>query len=138
MRSTGVTIASPKYLAINGTPKHPQELSEHQIFTYSYLKTPNVWQYQDKNNEEINVKLNNRVNSNSPEMLLELTLAGKGIIRTPKFNVGNKLETGELVSLFDDYQPLDINVYLVYASRKHMAAKVRSFIDFVMDELGDG
>ena len=137
MRSSGLTVASPQYLAINGKPKHPQELSEHQVFTYSYLKTPNIWQYQASNGEKINVKLNNRVSSNSPEMLLELTLAGQGIIRAPKFNLGNKLETGELVSLFDDYQPLEINVYLVYASRKHMAAKVRSFIDYVMDELGD-
>lgn len=137
LSSYGVTVASPEYIAQHGRPLHPSELSEHQIFTYSYLKTPNIWQYRDESGEEIQVKLKNRVNTNSPELMVELALAGQGIIRTPKFNIGNKLETGELVSLFPDYQVLEINVYLIYASRKHMAAKVRSFIDFALNELGD-
>jgi len=136
LRSYGVTVASPEYLALHGTPTHPEELSQHQVFTYSYLKTSNIWQYKHANGEEIHVKLKNRVNTNSPELMVELALAGQGIIRAPKFNLGNKLETGELINLFSDFQPQEINVYLVYASRKHMAAKVRSFIDFAMNELG--
>lgn len=135
MKSNGVTVASPKYLAEYGKPLHPSELSQHKTITYSYAKTPNIWQYQTQKGESISVQLNSRMITNSPEMELELALAGQGITRMPKFNLSDKLVTGELVTLFDDYQKTPINVYLVYASKKHMSAKVRCFIDFVMQEV---
>jgi len=135
MKSNGVTVASPKYLAEYGKPSHPSELSQHKTITYSYAKTPNTWQYQTKKGESISVQLDSRMITNSPEMELELALAGQGITRMPKFNLSDKLATGELVTLFDDYQKTPINVYLVYASKKHMSAKVRCFIDFVMQEV---
>lgn len=135
--SYGVTVASPEYLSAHGHPHHPRELSQHQTITYSHMKSPNLWNYQTEQGEDINVQLKSRVITNSPEMELEMALAGRGITRMPKFYLGDKLKTGELVSLFNDYQKTPINVYLVYVSRKHMAAKVRSFIDFVVKELGD-
>ncbi|OUS38603.1 LysR family transcriptional regulator ['Osedax' symbiont bacterium Rs2_46_30_T18] len=135
--SYGVTVASPEYLSVHGHPEHPSELSQHQTISYSHMKAPNLWSYQTLKGENISVQLKSRVITNSPEMELEMALAGRGITRMPKFYLGAKLETGELLTLFDDYQKTPINVYLVYASRKHMSAKVRSFIDFVIDELGD-
>lgn len=135
--SYGVTVASPEYIATHGQPEHPSELSQHQIITYSHIKNPDIWHYQTKQGENIIVNLKSRVTTNSPEMELELALSGHGITRMPKFYLDNKLETGELIALFDDYRKNPINVYLVYASRKYMAAKVRSFIDFVIEELGD-
>ncbi len=135
--SHGITVASPEYLAIHGRPEHPSELNQHQTITYSHIKAPDLWHYQTEQGENISVQLKSRVTTNSPEMELELALSGRGITRMPKFYLGDKLATGELVTLFDDYRKTPINVYLVYASRKYMAAKVRSFIDFVVDELGD-
>lgn len=135
INSYGVTVASPQYLATHGEPKHPSELTQHKTISYSYAKTPNVWQYQTEKGEQITVQLDSRVITNSPEMELELVLAGQGITRMPKFNLSNKLATGELVTLFNDYRKTPINVYLVYASKKHMSAKVRCFIDFVVKEL---
>ncbi|MFT5807851.1 MAG: DNA-binding transcriptional LysR family regulator [Moritella dasanensis] len=65
------------------------------------------------------------------EMELSLCLAGHGITRMPRFNLGDEIETGKLVELFNDYQHQEINVYLIYPSRKHVSSKVRHFIDFV-------
>jgi len=137
MKSYGVTVASPQYLARHGKPTHPSELSQHKTITYSYAKSPNVWQYLTEQGEPISVNLDSRMITNSPEMELELALAGQGITRMPKFNLSDKLATGELVTLFDDYRKTPINVYLVYASKKHMSAKVRCFIDFVIQEVAN-
>jgi DNA-binding transcriptional LysR family regulator len=57
-------------------------------------------------------------------------------VRIPKFILKGELETGELVELFTDYQPMEINVYLVYPSRKHLSPKVRAFIDYVVQHFG--
>ena len=135
--SYGVTVASPKYLSEYGTPQNPNELTNHKTITYSYIKVPNIWHYRSSQGEEISVQLESRVVTNSPEMELELALSGLGITRMPKFFLSHKIETGELVQLFEDYEKTPINVHLVYASRQHMSVKVRCFIDFLVNELGN-
>lgn len=137
MRSYGVTIASPGYLKEHGVPSHPSELMHHKTITYSHLKQPHVWEFTDPDNQQHHVSLTCNVTTNSPEMELALCLAGQGITRLPYFNLTNEIETGELVELFPDFKKKEIDIYMIYPSRKHMSAKVRSFIDFVMDELGD-
>jgi len=134
--SYGITIASPEYLQRHGTPNHPAELKDHNIITYSLLKQSNIWNYQ-KNGETTQIESNTRVTTNSSEMELEMCLAGHGITRLPKFNLTNEIESGKLVELFPDYDKVTIGVYCIYPNRKHLSAKVRSFIDLVIDRLAD-
>lgn len=136
LRSTGVTLASPDYLKKHGTPKHPSELSEHKTISYSLLKNPNIWRFAaDK--EVMEVDVNSSIITNSSELELELCMADQGIIQLPRFNISHEIETGKLVTLFDEYVPTVIDVSLIYPSRKHLAAKVRCFIDFITEHIKD-
>lgn len=137
MRSKAITVAAPRYLRKNGLPKIPSDLVQHQTISYAYLKQPKVWLYTDKDGQPMQVNVDSQVVTNSGEMNLALCIAGKGITRIPLFHLSNELEQNELVELFEDYPKTDIDVHLVYPSRKHMSSKVRSFIDFVIAELGD-
>lgn len=133
--SYGVILASPAYLQEAGIPSEPAELVNHKIINYSHLKQPNTWSFVDSNNKHHQVQLKSRVLTNSPEMELSLCLAGHGITRMPQFNLHDEIETGKLVELFSDFKRAEINLYLVYPSRKHVSSKVRCFIDFVVSEL---
>lgn len=132
-----LTLASPAYLKKYGTPNTPEELSNHDTISYSNLKQPNVWSYPDGNGKLLDVNVKSRLISNSPEMELALCVAGQGITRLPSFNISDELESGALVQLFPDLPSIELGVYLVYPSRKHMSSKVRHFIDFMVDTLGD-
>ena len=133
--SHGVIIASPEYLRHAGTPQDPSELIEHKIINYSHLKQPNTWTFIDNNGKQHHVQLKSHVLTNSPEMELSLCLAGHGITRMPLFNLFDEIETGKLVELFSDFKQQEVNLYLVYPSRKHVSSKVRCFINFVVAEL---
>jgi DNA-binding transcriptional LysR family regulator len=133
--SHGVTVASPDYLKKNGTPQHPNELSAHQIIAYSHIKNPTRLLYHSPKGESILVPVTNRMLTNSSVMEVELTVAGLGITNLPKFIVEEQLKTGQLVTLLEEYHRTEVNIYLVYASRKQMASKVRVFIDFMMQKL---
>jgi DNA-binding transcriptional LysR family regulator len=137
MRTEALTLAAPDYLKKYGTPKHPDDLRNHKCLTYSYLKKPNQWKYLDSQGQPFLVEVPSSFMTNSPEMELAMCKAGQGITRLPTFNLQNEIERGELVRLFDDFKPIDIDVFLVYPSRKHISTKLRCFIDFVVERLGD-
>lgn len=136
-RSKALTLASPDYLKKHGTPKTPYDLDRHKVMTYSNLRQPNIMPYLDMDNNPIQVHVDGFVLTNNSSMMLALAVAGQGICRLPCFCLADELEAGELVELFPEYPKSDIGIYMVYPSRKHMSIKVRSFIDFVISELGD-
>ncbi len=53
----------------------------------------------------------------------------------PRFNLCNEIENGELVELFPNLPKNAIGIYVIYASKKHLSAKVRCFIDFLFEKL---
>ncbi|MGB5443979.1 MAG: LysR family transcriptional regulator [Psychromonas sp.] len=136
-QSEALVLASPSYLAKHGIPQHPNDLVRHKIITYSNVKQPNIWLFQDHNGDIIQVHVESHVRTNNSALEIGLGVAGQGIFRVPRFALKDELETGALVELFADWPKPPIGVYMVYPSRKHMSAKVRSFIDFVIEELGD-
>ncbi|WP_305372210.1 LysR family transcriptional regulator [Photobacterium leiognathi] len=128
------TVASPEYIAKHGRPIHPTELSSHHCFCYSNLKKSNIWDYMDKAGNQTSVDVHQRIRSNNTEMSLALVCNGDGIIRLPEFYIEQQVKTGELILLFEDYVFPMVDVYALYPTRKHLASKVRCFLDLI-DEM---
>lgn len=133
--SDGIIVAAPSYLAKYGKPTTANELAGHSAITYSNIKNNNLWNLTNKDGKVETIKVNSRVQTNSSELEVSLCVAGHGVMLMPRFNLNGELERGELVQLLPEYQRSEVNVYVVYPSRKHMSAKVRSFIDFACSEL---
>lgn len=136
-QSESIILASPQYLKKHGTPQHPKDLVRHKIINYSNLKQPEIWHFQDEQGDPLQVQLDSFILTNSSTLEVNLAVDGQGIFRVPRFVLGDELATGKLVEILSDWSKPQIGIYMVYPSRKHMSAKVRSFIDFVMQELGD-
>lgn len=137
LRSEGIIIASPEYLKKYGAPQHPSDLSNHKTISYSYVKQGMVWDFIDKNNQPFTVPIQSQIITNNSFMEVSLCVEGEGITRVPRFHLRDELESGKLVELFADYPKININVYMVYPSRKNMSGKVRCFIDFITEHLGE-
>ncbi|MBE8126950.1 LysR substrate-binding domain-containing protein [Photobacterium damselae subsp. piscicida] len=86
-------------------------------------------------NQLINVDVRPRVKTNDGNIELAMTLAGQGICRLPEFYIADNLKTGQLEILFEDLPETEMNVYLLYPSRKHLSPKVRCFIDLIEEML---
>ena len=136
-QSEMLRLASPDYIAKHGMPAHPLDLTRHKIISYSNLKQPNIWGFQDNDGKQIQVHLESHVLTNNSSLAIDLGVAGQGIFAVPRFALKDELATGKLIDVFPDWTKQSIGIYMVYPSRKHMSAKVRSFIDFVLQELGD-
>jgi len=127
-----VPCASPQYLKRHGTPRHPEELAQHPIIAYSYLATKDEWHFDGPQGEFV-IRTRPRMHTNSGETCRAAALAHQGIILQPTFLVGEDLATGRLVELMPEFPSVEIGIYAVYPTRKHVSAKVRVLIDFLAE-----
>ena len=129
-----VLCASPIYLERHGTPKHPRELADHAVISYSYFATRDLWQFTGPEGE-VEVHIVSRIHTNNGDTCRRAALAHHGIILQPDFIVGGDLRRGELVEILPAYRALEVGIYAVYASRKHLPLKTRRLIDYLSDAL---
>lgn len=125
-----VLCASRQYLKLHGTPKHPSELADHAVISYSYWSTKDEWHFTGPLGA-VSVKTNPCIHTNNGDTCRAAALASQGIILQPSFLVGNDLASGKLVELMPQFHSLEIGIYAVYPTRKHMSPKVRALIDFL-------
>ena len=128
-----VPCASPDYLAKHGAPKAPEDLGRHNCFTYEYVSPRHVWRFRDRSGAERSVRVAGSLHSNNGDLLSEVAARGVGIVFEPAFIVGPDVRSGRLVPLLQDYEPLPVPIYAVYPSRKHLSAKVRRFVEFLVE-----
>jgi len=78
-----------------------------------------------------------RMAANNMQMLLASALAGAGIVFGPTFVFGEHLRRGELVTLLPSYRAADLAIQAVYPSARHIALKVRRFVDYLAETFGN-
>lgn len=125
-----VLCASPQYLATHGTPLHPGELANHAVISYSYWSTKDEWKFTGPQGP-VSVKTNPCIHTNSGDTCRAAALAHQGVILQPSFLVGRDLAEGTLVELMPGYKSIELGIYAVYPTRKHVSAKVRALIEFL-------
>jgi DNA-binding transcriptional LysR family regulator len=127
-----VPCASPDYLARRGAPRTPEDLEKHNCLTYEYLAPRNLWRFRDPAGGERAVRVSGTLHANSGDFIAEAAARGAGIVLEPAFIVAADVRAGRLVPLLQEFEPAPVPVYAVYPSRKHLSAKVRLFVDFLV------
>jgi DNA-binding transcriptional LysR family regulator len=125
-----VLCASPEYLAVHGTPQHPSDLAQHAVIAYTYWAAKDEWHF-DGPEGPVSVSTRPCIHTNNGDTCRAAALAHQGIILQPSFLVGEDLAAGRLVELLPTYQSLEMGIYAVYPSRKHVPPKVRALVDFL-------
>jgi DNA-binding transcriptional LysR family regulator len=128
--------AAPDYLARRGVPKAPEDLAKHDCLEYTYFESRGEWRLLNPEGEEIVVPVSGRYLANSADVLRITAIAGGGIILCPTFIVGEDLRSGRLVRLLPDYPPPEQALHALYPPGRHLSAKVRSFVDFLVARFG--
>ena len=132
-----VPCAARAYLEKHGTPRTPEDLARHNCFTYEYVSPRNLWRFRDVAGAERSVRVSGNLHSNNGDLLAEAAALGAGVVFEPAFIVGPEVRAGRLVPLLQGYEPLPVPIYAVYPTRKHLSAKVRLFVDFLIERFAD-
>jgi len=132
-----VPCAAPAYLARHGTPATPEELARHNCFTYEYASPRNQWRFLDHDGREHAVRVGGNAHANSGDLNVALAALGAGIAFEPDFMVGDDVRAGRLVQLLPDYTAHPAPIYAVYPTRRHLSAKVRLFVAYLVERFAE-
>jgi DNA-binding transcriptional LysR family regulator len=125
-----VICASPAYLHEHPAPQRVEDLSEHNCLTHSYFGK-SLWHFE-QDGEPQSVTVRGNISANEASTLLRATLAGAGVAMLPSYQAGVHIVSGELIRLLPQAEPRQMNIYAVYASRKHMPTTLRCMLDFLV------
>lgn len=123
--------ASPDYLKQHGTPKLPEDLRKHALLTYGFLLTGNQWKLTGKDGDHW-IQPSWTLCVNNAEVLRDAALKGRGIALLPTFIAGDALRAGTLQRVLRPYKAPPLTLYAIYPPTRHLAMKVRLFIDFLV------
>lgn len=128
-----VACASPRYLAMHGTPVHPGELAQHEVISYSYWAARNEWAFTGPDGVPVVVRVHARIHANNGDTCRAAALEHQGIILQPDFIVADDLRRGDLVELLPEFRAMTLGIHAVYPSRKHLPIKTRRMVDFLVE-----
>jgi DNA-binding transcriptional LysR family regulator len=126
-------VASPAYVARRGAPESPNDLVDHDCLVAGPTRQV-VWAF-DKDGGTHAVSLLARYCVSSVELVHRAALDGHGVTVLPAFLCANALATRKLVRVLDTWSPGEVSVHLVYPSHRHLSARVRAFVDLVVERL---
>ncbi|RTD98146.1 LysR family transcriptional regulator [Variovorax atrisoli] len=134
MDSRVVTVAAPAYIARHGRPAKPADLADHACLQVRNPATgqPYTWEFQ-RGHKLVEVPTTGRLLLTDPGTVLETVLSGICVAQIKAVGIQPQLDSGELVDLFPDWPDERLPLHALYPSRHLPAAKVRAFIDFVME-----
>jgi DNA-binding transcriptional LysR family regulator len=124
-----VLNCSPAYLEKHGPLRQLSELANHNCVRHVLYPYEDGWRFVDRKGAPTSVRIAGNLITNSAETLRTATLQGVGISLAPGFLIADDLASGRLVRLLPDYRPVEFAMNAVYPHRHHLSAKVRSFID---------
>lgn len=127
---TNYLCASPSYLTTYGIPHSLSELNKHSCL----LGTLDYWHFLESGKEK-NIRVAGRLRYNSGYSLADAALKGLGIVQLPDYYVQPYLDSGELVSLLDQYRESAEGIWAVYPQNRHLSPKIRLLVDYLAEHL---
>ncbi|MEL6447729.1 MAG: LysR family transcriptional regulator [Pseudomonadota bacterium] len=133
-----VLCAAPSYLAEHGTPEGPKALAEHQLLLFGDAAPRQLLSdTSDRGCTFPPPDSNARVICDDGHSMRVAALAGAGICMSSLWNICDDLASGALVRVLPNYAVQDASaIWLVYPKSNVLTAKVRVFIDFLVETIG--
>ncbi|EIM25088.1 LysR family transcriptional regulator [Microvirga lotononidis] len=127
-------VAAPSYLDRRGMPQSPEDLARHNLLGFSFARQSNGWPFQDGNGHVSAVVPTGNAQVSDGESMRLLVLAGLGISRLSVLHVAPDIAAGRLVPVLEAYNPGDTeSVHAVYVGGGHLPARVRAFLDYLVE-----
>jgi DNA-binding transcriptional LysR family regulator len=122
-----LVVASPGYLARRGVPKTPADLVEHDAVIYDQSSGGDEWRFR-RGTSETSVRTQKRLTVSAAEGVRAAVIAGQGFAISSRWMFAPELESGEVVSVLDDWTLPPIDLWVIFPSGRLTSTKARTFV----------
>jgi DNA-binding transcriptional LysR family regulator len=127
-----VVVASPAYLKRHGEPKTPDAIAAHQIIQFGAAAVTGEWRFIDEG-REFRVNVVPRLSTNSADAAIQYAETGGGLTRVLAYQAADAVRRGKLKIVLQAFEPPPLPIHIVYPTSRLLSAKVRAFIDLVVE-----
>jgi len=132
-----VLAAAPAYIEAHGRPRVAADLVQHNCLSYTLSRFAGAGHWTFGAGHETRIAVAGNLRANNGDALRAAAVAGQGIIYEPTFVVADDLKAGTLVAITLAEPAMELGgIYAVYLPERNPAAKVRVFIDFLVERFG--
>lgn len=133
-----VVCASEAYLRSHERPYLPPDLAAHDCIIDTNFREPGLWAFREADGTDRFVEVTGRLRFSNADVALTAAEAGLGVARAPSFIAGPGFRAGRLVPLLREFEPKPLSIYAIYPPGRHLAIKVRVFVDFLVAHYRSG
>jgi DNA-binding transcriptional LysR family regulator len=127
-----IVVGSPAYLKARGEPKTPEGLSLHQIIQFGASALAADWRFA-RDDEELRINVMPRFSSNVADAAIQYAIVGGGLTRVLAYQAADSIRRGRLKIVLQKFELPALPVHIVYPTTRLLSAKVRAFIDLVVE-----
>mgnify|MGYP001402754101 FL=1 len=128
-----ILAASPQYLQRHGAPATPQDLARHKLLIYTNAHNPDQLRFT-RDGQTLVLPVQGLLEANDGQVLRAAALKHLGILVQPMYIVHEDVVAGRLVPVLREWELPRLTVNVAYPTRRHLPAKVRCFVDFLVEQ----
>ena len=118
-------VAAPGYLQSNSEVKTPEDLINHNCFSYTYATDSNTWPINN------GIGISGQLSANSTLLLKQAALDGLGIALLPSFVCRSELASKKLIEILPLCERPSLKFYVLYPAREFVPPKITLCVDFI-------
>ncbi len=129
------TFASPHFLQQHPAITHPSDLKQLPCIAAALEGQAINWCFQNEDGP-IELQPDGIVTFEDMELLRKAASRGIGVAYLPIAMLDDELKFGTLVPVLQEWWASPVTMYLVYSKEKHVAAKNRYFVEYILEMCG--
>lgn len=127
-----IVVASPVYLKTHGEPRTPEALRSHQTIQFGATTASPDLRFQ-RDGKEIRIAPIPRLTTNSADAAIQYAVQGGGLTRVLAYQAADAVKRGRLKIVLAKFEQPPLPIHIVYPTSRLLSAKVRAFIDLVVE-----
>ena len=126
-QSERLVVASPAYLARRGVPATPADMLNHDAIIYSQWTGGEEWSFR-RGTAETSIRFQRRLMITAAEGVRAAVISGQGFAIASRWMFAPELQSGEVVSILNDWTLPPLDLWVIYPSGRLTSTKARAFV----------
>jgi DNA-binding transcriptional LysR family regulator len=127
-----IVVAAPGYLKARGEPRTVEAIASHQTIQFDATTATPDWRFV-RDGKEIRIVPAPRLMTNSADAAIQYAVQGGGLTRVLAYQAAKAIKRGRLKIVLAKFEPPPLPIHIVYPTSRLLSAKVRAFIDLVVE-----